>query len=194
MLLCAVGDVHGKFRQMYRIVEELEEQIGQEVDLVVQVGDLGVWPDPRRVDAATRRHGGAYDAPGWFAACTASPRPTVFIAGNHDDFEFLMGFGHGGAREGGPTDEADGGPLLDALRIWRKEALQGIDPGSIRRRQLLRALPRAKRPRQLLTRVLDRDDLKALLGEYRARGVTIEKLKRWFRSAPDPKELREQLD
>lgn len=34
---------------------------------VLHVGDFGVWPDPARVDAATKRHDDAGDFPAWFA-------------------------------------------------------------------------------------------------------------------------------
>ena len=77
---------------MYGVVSELEKAVGREMDLVVQVGDLGVWPDPENLDVATVNHGGAYDAPDWFAAQIPSPRPTIFIPGNHEDFDFLHGY------------------------------------------------------------------------------------------------------
>jgi len=51
--------------------------------------DLGVWPDPARVDGATKRHDGAGDFPAWIAERRAAPRPTVFIKGNHEDFVWL---------------------------------------------------------------------------------------------------------
>lgn len=78
---------------MYEIVEALEQQVGRTVDLVVQVGDFGAWPDPDRLDEATRRHGGAGDFPRWLASGRAAPRPTVFIPGNHEDFEWLSSKG-----------------------------------------------------------------------------------------------------
>ena len=88
-LICAVGDTHGRLDEMYRIVAELEEQLGRFVDFVVQVGDFGFWPDPNAVDAPTLRHGGAGDFPRWLAEGRSAPRPTVAIAGNHEDFHFL---------------------------------------------------------------------------------------------------------
>ena len=58
-------------------------------DYVLHVGDFGVWPDPNRVDKATRKHDGAGDFPVWFADDRAAPRPTVFIKGKHEDFVWL---------------------------------------------------------------------------------------------------------
>ncbi len=95
MLLCAVGDSHGHLDAMYSIVEALERELGEEVDLVLQVGDFGVWPDPQRLDEATRRHGGAGDFPQWLAQGRAAPRPTIFIPGNHEDFGWLIERGAG---------------------------------------------------------------------------------------------------
>ena len=80
---------------MYKIVEALEQDLGRAVDLVLQVGDFGIWPSEARVDEATRRHGGAGDFPRWLAENRRAPRPTVFIPGNHEDFDFLVDAGSG---------------------------------------------------------------------------------------------------
>lgn len=90
MLVCVAGDTHGELDRLYEIVATFERQVGREVDVVLQVGDFGVWPDPRRLDEATRRHGdrGEFRR---LLALGAVPRPTYFIAGNHEDFVFLAG-------------------------------------------------------------------------------------------------------
>lgn len=56
---------------------------------VLHVGDFGVWPDPSRIDGATRKHEGAGDFPAWWAERRLAPRRTVFIKGNHEDFVWL---------------------------------------------------------------------------------------------------------
>jgi len=56
---------------------------------VLHVGDFGVWPDPTRIDKGTRNHEGAGDFPTWNAERHAVLRPTVFIKGNHEDFDWL---------------------------------------------------------------------------------------------------------
>lgn len=56
---------------------------------VLHVGDFGVWPDPHRIDKATRKHDGAGDFPTWWSERRAAPRRTVFIKGNHEDFVWL---------------------------------------------------------------------------------------------------------
>ena len=50
---------------------------------------FGVWPDPTRIDKATRTHDGAGDFPAWLANGRTAPRRTVFIKGNHEDFLWL---------------------------------------------------------------------------------------------------------
>jgi hypothetical protein len=51
--------------------------------------DFGVWPDPSRIDGATKRHDGAGDFPVWWSERRAAPRRTVFIKGNQEDFVWL---------------------------------------------------------------------------------------------------------
>jgi hypothetical protein len=65
--------------RLYDDVLAFEESLGARFDYVLHVGDFGVWPNPDRVDKATRKHDGAGDFPVWFAGNRAAPRPTVFI-------------------------------------------------------------------------------------------------------------------
>jgi len=89
MLVCAAGDIHGALDRMYEDILAFEASLGVRFEHVLHVGDFGLWPDPDRVDRATRDHEGAGDFPRWFAERRAAPRPTVFIKGNHEDFEWL---------------------------------------------------------------------------------------------------------
>lgn len=89
MIICAAGDIHGALNRFYEEVLAFETRLGLPFEWVLHVGDVGVWPDPDRVDRATRKHEGAGDFPGWLSDGRAVPRPTVFIKGNHDDFEWL---------------------------------------------------------------------------------------------------------
>ncbi|MBI5529242.1 MAG: metallophosphoesterase [Deltaproteobacteria bacterium] len=95
MLICAGGDIHGAIGRFYEGVLAFEVALGRRFDWVLHVGDFGVWPDPTHIDRATRNHEGAGDFPAWFAENRPVPRPTVFIKGNHDDFEWLEGHRHG---------------------------------------------------------------------------------------------------
>jgi Icc-related predicted phosphoesterase len=89
MILCAAGDTHGALDRFYRDVLVFEQVLRVTFDWVLHVGDFGAWPDPNRIDSATKRHDGAGDFPAWIAARRAAPRPTVFIKGNHEDFDWL---------------------------------------------------------------------------------------------------------
>lgn len=88
MLLCAAGDVHGAIDRMYEDVLAFERALGKDFEWVLHVGDFGVWPDPDRIDRATRTHG-AGDFGAWLTDRRAAPRRTVFIKGNHEDFLWL---------------------------------------------------------------------------------------------------------
>jgi hypothetical protein len=82
MFICAAGDIHGAMNRLYVDILAFEKALGVRFDYVLHVGDFGIWPDPNRVDKATRKHDGAGDFPVWFAENRAAPRPTVFIKGN----------------------------------------------------------------------------------------------------------------
>jgi hypothetical protein len=92
-LYCAAGDIHGALDRFYADVLAFEGALGETFDHILHVGDFGIWPDPERVDRATRAHDGPGDFPRWFAQRAAAPRPTLFIAGNHEDFDFLGSLG-----------------------------------------------------------------------------------------------------
>jgi predicted phosphodiesterase len=89
MIICAAGDIHGAMGRLYDDVLAFEQSLGLRFDAVLHVGDFGIWPDPARVDRATREHEGAGDFPAWHASARPVPRRTIFIKGNHEDFEWL---------------------------------------------------------------------------------------------------------
>lgn len=89
MIVCAAGDAHGALERLYADVLAFERALDLTFDWVLHVGDFGIWPHPDRVDQATRRHDGAGDFPSWLADERAAARSTVFIKGNHEDFEWL---------------------------------------------------------------------------------------------------------
>lgn len=89
MLICAAGDIHGAIGRLYEDILSFEMSLGAPFDWVLHVGDFGVWPDPERIDRATRNHDGAGDFSAWLAAKRPVPRRTVFIKGNHEDFAWL---------------------------------------------------------------------------------------------------------
>jgi predicted phosphohydrolase len=89
MFICAAGDIHGAMDRLYENVIAFETLLGIRFDQVLHVGDFGIWPDPARVDRATRHHEGTGDFPVWLRENRGVPRATVFIKGNHEDFLWL---------------------------------------------------------------------------------------------------------
>ncbi len=89
MILCASGDIHGSLNRFASDLLAFEEKLGVRFEHVLNVGDVGIWPDRRRMDKATRNHGGPGDFPDWLAERRAVPRPTVFVKGNHEDFMWI---------------------------------------------------------------------------------------------------------
>jgi hypothetical protein len=94
MILAVFGDVHGALDAMYKCVGRFEEKHRVRVVGVLQVGDMGVFPDPARLDQATWKRAkedttelGAAD---YVLGKKKASHPTWFVRGNHEDFDFLM--------------------------------------------------------------------------------------------------------
>jgi hypothetical protein len=117
--VAVLGDVHGHLTLAFRVLCRWEQETGASLDLVLQVGDLGAFPPPFRLDRATRRfaekdpdelgfadyYEGGPDAQALFDPDAAKrfDASLVFIKGNHEDFEFLEEVGRG-AQEPVPVD------------------------------------------------------------------------------------------
>lgn len=113
MILCAAGDIHGAIDRLYEDVLAFEVHLGVTFHHVFHVGDFGVWPDPARLDRATRNHDGAGDFPTYFAEKRRVPRPTTFIKGNHEDFGWL--------------EDLDGSEALPGLRYLPNGYAANVD-------------------------------------------------------------------
>jgi hypothetical protein len=98
------GDIHGRVALMYTLAQLWEQQTGNRLAGILQVGDMGAYPDPTRVDKATQRHAARdSDELDFHNYCHRSHSgqrflghpdapPTLFIRGNHEDFEYLGSF------------------------------------------------------------------------------------------------------
>ncbi|MCC5828111.1 MAG: metallophosphoesterase [Phycisphaeraceae bacterium] len=53
--IAVFGDVHGHIRLVLRLASLWQQVHGANLHAILQVGDLGYWPDPANVDRATRR-------------------------------------------------------------------------------------------------------------------------------------------
>lgn len=71
-ILLFAGDVHGQLLQMYAAVQDWIDRTGTKIDGIVQVGDLGVYPNGTTWSTMWHNH-------------TPAPIPTWAIMGNHED-------------------------------------------------------------------------------------------------------------
>ncbi|MFW0883444.1 metallophosphoesterase family protein [Candidatus Acidulodesulfobacterium sp. H_13] len=89
MNICVAGDVHGRMDMLYESINNFELKLKIKFDVVLQVGDFGVWIDERNHDGTTKLYNGTGDFPEWYKHKRAVPIKTYFINGNNEDFGFL---------------------------------------------------------------------------------------------------------
>lgn len=100
MIIAILGDLHGHIYDALNTCRQWEIKSGKQIDLILQLGDLGVWPFPEKADRATKRF--AEKDPrelGFDEIYKPSERVKklfselkaniIFIHGNHEDFHYL---------------------------------------------------------------------------------------------------------
>jgi hypothetical protein len=113
------GDLHGRILPAFRLALAWQREHKERLAGLLQVGDLGYFPDPSRLDKATQRHAqkdplelGAQlvaarsrEADSVFAEPDL-PGALWFTAGNHEDHALLDTLAHGAGctREDFPVD------------------------------------------------------------------------------------------
>ncbi len=95
------ADIHGKFLLPFKLVEHYQFETGKPIDWIIQCGDMGAFPDKKKLDKATLRHAQKdRDELGFlddFCDVDASIEsylnkldiPMLCVRGNHEDHEFL---------------------------------------------------------------------------------------------------------
>jgi hypothetical protein len=95
------SDVHGRILLCFALCARWQRATGEHLDLILQAGDLGCYPDERRLDRATIQHAKADPEELGFLAHFAAPHPDVaailgatgcpliFVRGNHEDHVYL---------------------------------------------------------------------------------------------------------
>jgi hypothetical protein len=129
------GDLHGRILPAFRLACAWAREHETRLDGLLQVGDLGFFPDPSRLDKATRRHAekdplelGArlITEPNKLADATFDdpfcPDRLYFIAGNHEDFTLLERYAAGGDDTAYPVDHY---LAVWAIRDGRARTLPG---------------------------------------------------------------------
>jgi hypothetical protein len=148
------GDLHGRVLPAFRLASAWSRDHGRRVAGILQVGDLGFFPDPSRLDKATLRHAlddplelGVQDVitPTKLAdAVFADPHcpPGLwFTAGNHEDFDELERLASSGGR--GPDFVVDAYGMVRCIKDGRAAewdsgltvaAVWGVDGAGANRR------------------------------------------------------------
>jgi hypothetical protein len=112
------GDLHGRILPAFRLALAWQREQGEPLAGLLQVGDLGYFPDPTRLDKATRRHaerdplelGAGLIANRSKEADALFAEPDLpdlwFIPGNHEDYDALEALAHGAGctRDDFPVD------------------------------------------------------------------------------------------
>ncbi|QDV35574.1 metallophosphoesterase family protein [Tautonia plasticadhaerens] len=132
------GDLHGRVLPAFRLAMAWGREHGVRIDGLVQVGDLGYFPDPTRLDRATLRHaaddpmelgvrlvtGSSPEADAVFHGEEEPPSALWFTAGNHEDFDALAGLARD-ADPGAGSFVVDSYHRVRCLRDGATEALPG---------------------------------------------------------------------
>jgi len=101
MNIAIFADVHGKLLLAFKLCARWQKETGKRIDLILQAGDLGAFPDETRMDHATRKyierdpteagflqHFTHHD-PAVAAVLAETDCPLVFVRGNHEDHAWL---------------------------------------------------------------------------------------------------------
>ena len=101
MNIAVFADLHGRILLAFKLCARWQRETGEQVDLILQAGDLGAFPDEARLDKATIKHAQAdptelgflndflYARPEVAAALEQTTCPMLFVRGNHEDHAWL---------------------------------------------------------------------------------------------------------
>ena len=101
MIIAVFSDVHGKILPCFKLCERWEKENDEKIDLILQTGDLGIFPNPERLDSATKRHArNDEEELGFYYNFYQKQKRAenvlkklgcnlVFVRGNHEDHDFL---------------------------------------------------------------------------------------------------------
>jgi hypothetical protein len=152
MHIAIFADVHGRVELCFRLCDRWQRETGQQLDFILQAGDLGAFFDRGRLDRATIRHAQHDPSELGFlndfttynertaATLSATSCPLIFVRGNHEDHQALDALEreHAGQlfpidvyqrvfclKSGLPHALAAGGASLDLLGIGRVGPVDG---------------------------------------------------------------------
>jgi len=101
MNIAILADVHGRILLAFKVLNRYQQETGERIDVILQCGDVGIFPDTSKLDKATIRHAEGDPTELGFSEHFAEPKPEVeellarlscnmvCVRGNHEDHEFL---------------------------------------------------------------------------------------------------------
>lgn len=101
MNIAIFADVHGRILVAFALCARWEQETGEKIDLILQAGDLGAFPDMASLDKATKRHAESDPSELGFMHYLLAPSatasavlqqttcPLVFVRGNHEAHAWL---------------------------------------------------------------------------------------------------------
>ncbi len=101
MNIALFADLHGRILLCFKLCARWEKETGQKIDLILQAGDLGAFPEVSRLDKATQKraredetvlgfmHHFLHYHPHEAAILTQTTCPLIFVRGNHEDHCWL---------------------------------------------------------------------------------------------------------
>jgi Icc-related predicted phosphoesterase len=101
MKIALFADLHGRILLAFKLVERLQRERGIKIDLILQCGDLGIFPNPQKLDKATLRHAARDSTELGFSRYFLKPNSSaekvlakltcnmLAVRGNHEDHLFL---------------------------------------------------------------------------------------------------------
>lgn len=101
MKIALFADIHGKMLLPFALVDIYQQETGEKINLILQCGDMGAYPNMDNLDKATLKHA-QYDRDelGFYDDCIEiNPKIQAFlqtlnldmicVRGNHEDHDFL---------------------------------------------------------------------------------------------------------
>lgn len=101
MNIAVFADVHGRVLLAFKLCARWQRETGEHIDLILQAGDLGAYPDKSRLDRATIKYAERDPTELGFMEHFVEARsavadvlaetdcPLVFVRGNHEDHAWL---------------------------------------------------------------------------------------------------------
>lgn len=98
------ADIHGKILLPFKMVDSYQKMYGEKIDFILQCGDIGAFPDTKKMDKATIKHARRDDQELGYSKFFVKTNPTVkaflndlnidmiCVRGNHEDHDYLDQF------------------------------------------------------------------------------------------------------